>query len=329
MSTTDQDDHAAPPSDQTEEQTDHKAGFIGLVGRPNAGKSTLLNQVLGQKLSIVSDKPQTTRNRIVGIHTRPGMQAVLVDTPGIHAARSRLNKAMVHVATNSLADVDVVTWVIDLVPATRAVKDGRPALTSGEQSIAAMIRDSGATRVCVALNKADIVKKPWILPVMEQVQAALPQAAVVPVSALKGGGVEALVDAWRGMLPDGPPMYPADQFTEAPERFIVAELIREKIFHLTQQEIPYATAVEIEQFAEEETDGDRTLVHIMARIYVERDSQKGIVIGKGGAMLKRVGTLARKEIERLLGARVFLELHVSVRKAWTTSGRALKDLGYE
>ncbi|RME26273.1 MAG: GTPase Era [Deltaproteobacteria bacterium] len=307
---------------------DHRAGFVGLVGRPNAGKSTLLNQVLGQKLSIVSDKPQTTRNRIVGIHTVPGMQAVLVDTPGIHAARSRLNKAMVQVATSAIQDVDAVCWVIDLVPATRAARAGRPPLSPAEQDVARMIAEAEVPHLSVALNKADLVGKPWILPVMAAVQELLPQAVIVPISALRGEGVPELVDTWRDQLPAGPPMYPADQFTEAPERFIVAELIREKIFHLTQQEIPYATAVEIELF-EEEDGGDRSRVHIMARIYVERDSQKGIVIGKGGAMLKRIGTLARKEIQRLLGARVFLELHVSVRKHWTSSARALKELGYE
>lgn len=308
----------------------HRAGFVALIGRPNAGKSTLLNQVLGQKLSIVSDKPQTTRNRIVGIHTRPGLQAVLVDTPGIHSAKSRLNKAMVQTATASLGEVDLVAWVIDLVPAVKAAKDGRPPLSKPEQIVAEMIEQSGVDAVTVVLNKADLVPKDWILPVIDAVRQLLPEAVIVPISALKGGGVDRLVDTWGELLPEGDPIYPADQITESPERFIVAELIREKIFHLTQQEIPYATAVEIEQFKEEEgAEGERSRVEIMARIYVERDSQKGIVIGKGGAMLKMVGTRARKEIEALLGAHVYLELHVSVRKSWTSSGRALKELGYE
>jgi len=310
-------------------ETPHRAGFVALVGRPNAGKSTLLNKVLGQKLSIVSSKPQTTRNRVVGIHTAPGFQVVLVDTPGIHAARSRLNKAMVQTAVSALAEVDVACWVIDVVPAVRAVGKGGSALSRGEQELARMIAQAQVPTVIIALNKVDLVRKPLVLPIIQAVHEILPDARIVPISALKGEGVDTLVEQWRDALPEGPAAFPADQVTDAPERFIVAELIREKLFHLTQQEIPYATAVEIELFDEQEREADRPRVHIMAQIFVERDSQKGIVIGKGGAMLKQVGTLARRDIERLLGASVFLELHVSVRPRWTDSGRALRELGYE
>ncbi|MCB9778059.1 MAG: GTPase Era [Alphaproteobacteria bacterium] len=351
MSTSSDDTRPSDPTSSSDEP--HRAGFVGLVGRPNAGKSTLLNQVLGQKLSIVSAKPQTTRNRLLGIHTVPGMQAVLVDTPGIHAARSRLNKAMVAVAAQSLAEVDVVCWVIDLVPAVKAAQAGRPPLSKSEREIARMIQQAGGSRVTVALNKADIVKKPWILPVIDAVHQVLPDAVLVPISALTGGGTDELVAAWRHHLPEGPAVFPPDQVTDQSERFIVAELIREKLFHLTQQEVPYSTAVEIELFEEQTAEpkepvegepfdpdafdaaafddeaGERTRVHVMARILVERDSQKGIVIGKGGSMLKQVGILARRDIEKLLGCRVFLELHVSVRDAWSESGRALKELGYE
>lgn len=321
-----------PPADPSSDPTPaepHRAGFVALVGRPNAGKSTLLNQVLGQKLSIVSSKPQTTRNRVVGIHTEPGLQVVLIDTPGIHVAKSRLNKAMVQAAVSSLAEVDAVCWVIDVVPLASAAQKGQEILGKGEQALAQVIEQADPPAVTVALNKVDLISKPLLLPIMEAVHARLPDAVLVPVSAMKGDGVPALRAQWREQLPEGPPPYPADQVTDAPERFIVAELIREKIFHLTQQEVPYSTAVEIELFDEEERESERPRVHIMARIVVERDSQKGIVIGKGGAMLKQVGTLARKEIERLLGASVFLELHVAVNPRWTSSGRALRELGYE
>lgn len=324
---------AAPPTDPTPAEpasaAPHRAGFVALVGRPNAGKSTLLNQVLGQKLSIVSAKPQTTRNRLVGIYTEPGLQAVLVDTPGIHVAKSRLNKAMVQAAVSSLGEVDAVCWVVDVVPLAAAAQKGQEILGKGEQALVQMIEQADPAFVTVALNKVDLVSKPLLLPIMEAVHALLPQAELVPVSAMKGEGVPRLVELWREQLPEGPPPYPADQVTDAPERFIVAELIREKIFHLTQQEVPYSTAVEIELFDEEERESDRPRVHIMARVVVERDSQKGIIIGKGGAMLKQVGTLARKEIERLLGASVFLELHVAVNPKWTSSGRALREFGYE
>ena len=307
----------------------HRAGFVALVGRPNAGKSTLLNQVLGQKLSIVSAKPQTTRNRVVGIYTAPGFQAVLVDTPGIHVAKSRLNKAMVQAAVTSLADVDALCWVLDVVPLAGNLQKGQPVLGKGELALAQMVEQAQPSFVTVALNKVDLISKPLLLPIMEAVHALLPQAELVPISAMKGDGVPHLVDLWRQQLPEGPASYPADQITDAPERFIVAELIREKVFHLTQQEVPYSTAVEIELFDEEQRESDRPRVHIMARIVVERDSQKGIIIGKGGAMLKQVGTLARKEIERLLGASVFLELHVAVNPKWTSSTRALREFGYE
>lgn len=313
----------------SEHASDHRCGRVALIGRPNAGKSTLLNQILGQKLSIVSARPQTTRNRVVGIHTEPGLQAIIVDTPGIHLARSRLNQAMVQAALDALQEVDLVCWVIDLDPCVEAAKTRRPVLSRAEHEIARSIAQAGKVPLVLALNKADCVPKPWILPVMEALHGLAPDAALVPISALKGEGVPELVAQWRAMLPIAPPLFPEDQVATVTERFLCAELIREKIFHLVGQEIPYSTAVEIELFDEQQRESERPRVHIMARILVERDSQKAILIGKGGSMLKQIGTLARKEIAAMLGASVFLELHVVVQPHWRESARDLRDLGYE
>lgn len=315
-----------------------RAGFITLIGRPNAGKSTLLNAVLGQKISIISAKPQTTRNRILGIHNAEGLQVVLVDTPGVHQAKGRLNRAMVGMATDALQGVDAVCWVLDASrPAHRMASGAAPsnALSKAESRVLSLITRSGVEKVSVALNKIDLLPRSALLPLISALSAKIPGAEIVPISALKNGnekyagGVDRLVSVWKEQLPESPALYPDDQVTDVSERFVVSELIREKIFNLTRQEVPYATAVEIEQFVEEPREGKPSLFRIMARIMVERDSQKGILIGKQGRSLKRIGTLARKDIEPLLGAPVFLQLHVSVAPKWTENPSLLRELGYE
>ena len=315
-----------------------RAGFITLIGRPNAGKSTLLNAVLGQKISIISAKPQTTRNRILGIHNAEGLQVVLVDTPGVHQAKGRLNRAMVGMATDALEGVDAVCWVLDASRPAHRLASGAPpenVLSKAESRVLSLISRSGVDRVSIALNKIDLLSRSALLPLIAALSAKIPEAEIVPISALKNGddrfagGVDRLVSVWKSQLPASPALYPDDQITDVSERFVVSELIREKIFNLTRQEVPYATAVEIEKFVEEPREGKPPLFRIMARIMVERDSQKGILIGKQGRSLKRIGTLARKDIEPMLGAPVFLQLHVSVAPKWTENPSLLRELGYE
>lgn len=304
-----------------------RSGHAAFLGRPNAGKSTLLNRILGTKLAIVSSKPQTTRDRIVGIHTDDGMQVVLLDTPGVHKAWTELNKAMVQRAEESLAEVDVVVWVEDATVLVRRVQDGEPALDAASDAVCGMI-DRAGTPVVVALNKVDIVQPSALLPVLDAIRTRLPEMrAAVPISALEGGGVSDLMQAIRESLPEGPPLYPPDVWTEATERFLAAEIIREKLFHLTHQEIPYAATVDIERFDESEREDGRITIH--AAIIVEKPSQKGIVIGKGGEMIKRIGTAARKELNELLDARVHLELFVKVERDWTKTARGLRKVGFD
>lgn len=303
-----------------------RTGHVALLGRPNAGKSTLLNQILGAKIAIVSAKPQTTRDRLVGVHTDETMQAILLDTPGVHEAWTELNKAMVKAATDTLESVDVVCWLEDMTRLAPRVKAGKDALDAGSQAIVELLKAAGTPVIFVA-NKMDVIEPKWVLPVLEAVGAALPLRAAVPVSALTGDGLPDLMAEIRNALPEGPPLYPEDHWTEVSERFLAAEIIREKVFHLTEQEVPYATAVEIEAFdeTERETEGRVT---IRAAIIVERPQQKGIVIGKGGAMIKRIGTLARKELIELLGCRVHLELFVKVERDWTKTVKGLRKVGY-
>lgn len=307
--------------------TDFKCGYVALIGRPNAGKSTLLNQILGSKLAITSAKPQTTRNRIVGIHNDEHGQMVLIDTPGIHKAWTELNKSMVRRAMQAIEEVDAVCWIGDMTILARRVEEGLPVLDELAEEIASALEQAGQPIVFVA-NKIDVVPKQLVLPVIDAFGQRVPLAAAVPISALTGDGVQELMDELRTRLPEHPPLFPQEQWTEASERFLVAEIIREKIFHLTEQEIPYSAFVEIEKFDEEERD-TQSLVRIYAKIVVERSSQKGIVIGKGGEMLKRIGTMARKEIQKVLGCRVYLELFVSVEKNWTRSTRGLRKVGFE
>jgi GTPase len=291
-----------------------RSGFVSIIGRPNVGKSTLLNRILGEKIVITSDKPQTTRNRIKGIHNIPGGQIVFIDTPGIHRAKSLLNRYMVEQARNSIGEVDMVLFL--------AEADERD--TGRETQILDLLARC-ETPVILALNKTDLVAKEAVLERISAFAALYPFREIVPVSALSGDGVEPLVECIAKYLPEGPLYFPDDILTDLPERFVVAEIIREKVFRLTHDEVPYSTAIEIESF-KERPDG---LVAIAAVVNVERDSQKGIIIGKRGAMLKRIGTEARCEIERLLDTRVFLELFVKVRRDWSEDPRMLKEMGYE
>ena len=294
--------------------TPFRSGFVAIVGRPNVGKSTLLNRILGEKIVITSDKPQTTRNRIQGIHTLSDAQIIFIDTPGIHRAHSRLNRYMVEVALSSVKEVDLILF---LVEANREPGEQ-------EREIASLLA-GGTVPAMLVLNKIDLVDRGTLLERMAAYQGLAPFREVVPVSAERGEGVEGLVELVRAALPEGPVYFPEDILTDLPERFIAAEIIREKVFRLTRDEIPYATAVAVDRFTEREDGG---LVSIAATITVERDSQKGIVIGKKGSMLKRIGTEARTEIEHLLNTKVFLELFVRVRKDWSDNPTMLKELGY-
>jgi GTP-binding protein Era len=307
---------------------EHRAGYVGLIGRPNVGKSTLLNRVLGLKVAATADKPQTTRNRIAGIYNAPDLQAVVVDTPGIHKPRSRLNKAMVRAAMDTLQEVDLIVWLLDSAELVSNARQERTILTGGDAWIAEQIEQTGQPTL-LALNKIDTIEQRWLLPVLEACGARLPGAGIVPISALRGQGVDALLEEIGQALPEHPPLFPPDQLLEQNERFVVSEIIREKVVRLTSKELPYVTAVEIEQFDEEERDTERPFVNIGARIIVERPSQKGIIIGKRGAMIKRIGSQARQDIQRLLGAGVHLELFVAVEPDWTRNPRLLHELGYE
>jgi GTPase len=291
-----------------------KSGFVAITGAPNAGKSTLLNRILGQKISITSRKPQTTRNRILGILHRPCAQIVFMDTPGVHPAKNPLNKRIVEVALSVLDDADMVLLVAD-------------ALTSNplsEQLIVDNLKKK-TKPILLALNKIDRLKKSDLLAAMAVWSNLCDFGAVVPISALHGDQIEILVKEMEARLPIGPPMFPEDALTDSPERFIAAEIIREKVFRFTGQEIPYSTAVTVDSFVEDE-NSRRISIH--AAIHLERDSQKGIVIGKGGLKLKKIGEEARKEIERLVGGKVFLKLFVRIQKNWSKDAEALRRFGY-
>ncbi|MGD9503385.1 MAG: GTPase Era [Syntrophobacteraceae bacterium] len=292
-----------------------KSGFATLIGAPNVGKSTLLNAILGEKISITAPKPQTTRNRITGILTSQGFQIVFLDTPGIHKAQDSFNQILVDTAIATLSEVDVICFVIDASEAHREINS----------SILEELRGI-ETPVILVLNKTDLVRnKPDILPIIAKYRELHDFRAVVPVSALTADGVQALTDEIVALLHEGPRYYPEEDLTDQPERFFVAELIREKIFHLTREEVPYAVAVAIDSFSE---DSERGIIRIEATIHVERDSQKSIVIGKKGLMLKEIGTQARLDIEKLLGCRVHLGLFVRVQKNWRKDPRMLDELGY-
>jgi len=287
-----------------------KSGFISIIGRPNVGKSTLLNALLGEKIAIISDKPQTTRNRILGIVNQPGAQMVFIDTPGIHKPMHKMNEFMVNTALRTYKEVDVILM---LVEATEKPGGGDRFIVETLQKV--------KTPVFLVINKVDLVKKDALLPLIQECSRLYPFAEIIPISALQNdlGG---LIETLTRRLPQGPQYFPDDQLTDQPERFIVSEIVREKIFELTKEEIPYSTAVVIEDMKEEP---DITRIH--AVIYVERDSQKGILIGRGGTMLKQIGTLARQDAEKLLGTKIFLKLYVKVKKGWREDVGMLKNIG--
>ncbi len=294
----------------------HRAGFVALVGRPNVGKSTLLNFLLGQKLSITTPKPQTTRNRILGIKTTPGAQMLLLDTPGIHAPRGHLGKTMVHAALGALEEADVVVLLTE-------IGRSRPGAAPTQPDALVLERMADLTApVILALNKIDLVRrKSLLLPVLEAYQRAREFAALVPISAVNGTGVDALVGEIVARLPASPPLYPEADLTDRPERFFAAELVREAVITHTRGEVPYAVAVTIDRY--EETPD---LVRIGATIHVERESQKAIVVGKAGALIKAIGTAARVQIERLTGAHVFLDLWVRVDADWSRDPQSIARL---
>jgi len=293
---------------------DFKSGFVAIAGAPNVGKSTLLNQILGEKLAITSKKPQTTRNRILGILHRPTAQLIFIDTPGIHKATRPLNVRIVDAALSALGDVDIILIVVDVANTD----------ASSEEFLVKKLK-SVKQPVVLVLNKIDLIKKPLLLELIDIWSKAHPFEAIMPVSAILGDQIAELVEAMESLLPKGPPLFPAETITDMTENFIVAEMIREKVFRLTGQEIPYSTAVSIDSLSESKKGA---LVTIYATIHVERASQKGMVIGKNGSRLKMIGTEARKEIERMMGAKVFLKLFVRVQKNWSKDTKSLRRFGY-
>ncbi len=304
-------------ADPSVKPTQHmfKSGFIAIIGRPNAGKSTLLNAILGEKISIVSAKPQTTRNVIRGVYSEKDCQIIFIDTPGIHArGGGALNEFMSNASASALSDVDAVVYMCDA--AVKSPEADR-AIIEGLKTI--------KRPVVLAINKVDAVDKPALLPLIAGYAKVFPFKEIIPISALKRDGVGMLVEAVKKLLPEGPRYFPEDAVTDQPERFIVAEIIREKIFHFTKDEVPYSTAVVVDGFKEKKGKG---VVVIDATISVEKDSQKGIIIGRDGGMLKRIGIASRLDIEKLLGVKVFLTLFVRVQKDWTKKASDMKEFGY-
>jgi len=291
---------------------DHRSGFVAVVGEPNVGKSTLMNYYLGQKVAIVSPRPQTTRQQLLGILTRPDAQVILVDTPGIHQPQTKLGQFMVETARRAILDADVVLWIVDLT--------GRPS--SMENDIAGWL--AAAPRVVMALNKMDLVPADEIPFRAESYHELLSGAEWISISAANGEGCPRLLEAIIASLPLGPRYFPEEQVTDQQERFIVAELVREQVLAHLFQEVPHAVAVMVEELKERQEG----MYYISATVYVERDTQKGILIGKGGQMLRTIGAAARQEVERLLGGKVYLELWVKVRKNWRKDERELRRFGY-
>jgi GTPase len=289
-----------------------KSGVVSLVGRPNAGKSTLLNRLVGTKLAIVSDKPQTTRNRIVGVRNYEGGQVVFVDTPGIHKPLHRLNVRMVDAAMESMRDVDLVVLVVDASERTGG----------GDRFMANVVRQLQGPVVLV-LNKVDLLSRPKLLPLIDAWSREHPFAEIVPLSATTGENVDRLEAAILQHLPEGEPLYPPEYLTDQPERFFVAELVREQVLRHTRAELPFSTAVVVDRFEEPDEKG---ILRLYCSILVERASQKAIVVGRAGGMIKQIGTAARAEIERFFDARVYLDLHVKVKAEWREDERLLDDL---
>jgi GTP-binding protein Era len=296
-------------------QDDFKSGFVSIIGPPNVGKSTLLNRLIGEKIAIISPKPQTTRNRILAVKTTPEYQMVFLDTPGIHQAKGKLNLAMVRTALATLSTVDLILFLLDAQS---------PDNQSNQTVLEAL--KSVDTQSLLVMNKIDLVPERSLSPVIDKFERLHQFKGSVCISALHGLGIDDLVAKIVSLLPTGPAYYPEDTLTDLPERFFCAEIIREKILNLTSEEIPYAVAVTVNSFKEDE---QKNLIRIQADIHVERPSQKGIIIGKGGSMLREIGKQARLDMEKLLGARVFLELWVRIQKKWRKDPRALKEFGYQ
>ncbi|MBM7584717.1 GTP-binding protein Era [Bacillus pakistanensis] len=297
-----------------ETNTAYRSGFISIIGRPNVGKSTFLNRVIGQKIAIMSDKPQTTRNKVQGVLTTEDSQMIFIDTPGIHKPKHKLGDFMMKIAQNTLKEVDLVLFMVN-------VEEG---FGRGDEFIIEKLKGVN-TPVFLVLNKIDQLHPDELLPIMEKYNELYDFKATVPISALEGNNVENLLKEIKNFLPEGPQFYPADQVTDHPERFIVSELIREKALHLTREEVPHSLAVMIDKM---QTRGDKDIIDVMATIVVERASQKGIIIGKQGSMLKEIGKRARTDIENLLGSKVYLELWVKVQKDWRNKMSNLKDFGF-
>lgn len=290
-----------------------KSGFVAIVGRPNVGKSTFMNYVLGQKIAIMSDKAQTTRNKIQGVYTNQDCQIVFLDTPGIHKPKHELGNFMVESAYSALKEVDAVLFMVNA-----AEKRG-----PGDDFIIEKLKKI-KTPVFLVLNKIDLIFPDELLDRVESYQETIPFAGIIPISVLQGNNVQELMTTLTNHLPEGPQYYPSDQITDHPEYFVVSELIREKILHLTKEEIPHSVAVTVDKMQKDEFDK----VHVYANIIVERPTQKGIIIGKGGKLLKEIGVRARKDIEQLLGNKVYLELWVKVEKDWRKKKSHLQDFGY-
>jgi len=293
-----------------------KCGFVSFIGRPNAGKSTLVNRIVGTKLAIVSDKPQTTRTRILGVKNYPDAQLILLDTPGIHRPLHRMNVRMVDAAVETIREVDVLGLVIDVTE-----PPGK-----GDRFVVDLVKDAKCP-VFLILNKIDLVRKSRLLPLIDGYRTAADFAEIVPVSAATGESVDRLERAIVERLPEGERLYPDDFLTDRPERFFAAEIVREKVLQFTHAEIPFSSAVVIDRF--EEVAGDRPLLRLYCTIVVERESQKPIVVGKGGDMIKKIGTAAREELERRFTSRVFLDLHVRVKSEWREDDKVLAELGLD
>ncbi len=290
-----------------------RSGLIALVGRPNVGKSTLMNRILGEKLAIVSHRPQTTRHRILGVHTTEAYQMVFMDTPGIHRSKRQMNRYMVQAAANALEGVDAIVLVVEAL-----------RWTAGEEAITAQIKGVEAPVIAV-VNKIDrVTPRERLLPYLQRLEDRYPFTAFVPMAARKGENVEPLLAELAGRLPEGPLLFPEDQLTDKSLRFLCAELIREQVFQQLGQEVPYATEAVVDRFEEQEA-----FIGIQASILVERETQKAIMLGRGGRQIKQIGSRARAAIELLLAGHVHLELFVRVRKGWTQDERTLRELGYE
>ncbi len=293
--------------------SEYKSGFVTIIGRPNVGKSTFVNRVIGHKIAIMSDKAQTTRNKIQGVMTQQDAQIVFLDTPGIHKPKHKLGDYMMKVAKNTLSEIDAVMFMVNV----------NEEIDRGDEYIMEMLK-TVKTPVFLVLNKIDLVHPDALMPRIEQYQRYMDFAEIIPISALEGHNVDHFINVLKSYLPEGPQYYPDGQISDHPEQFVVSELIREKILQTTSEEIPHAIGVNVERMTQESEDR----VHIEAVIYVERDSQKGIVIGKGGKKLKEVGKRARLDIEHLLGSKVYLDLWVKVQKDWRNKSSFIKQMGY-